>query len=236
MMIFPPIISFEASLRSRPNFSFQHMQEAIHLMKLSRDCEVANTGKRFGDGDFFNHHRAYVVGTIMTSVASVEALANEFYLDATDNLLGSVLDNDSQALLAEIWTEVDRFYILKKFQIALSAIKKNKFDVSRNPYQDVSLLINLRNMLVHFKPEWDTDPKNSEKIAKKLRGKFELNPFYPQDDPIFFPFKCLSHGCAYWAVRSCLDFIFQFFNLLGVDQASDRFKNWKSLESKLACS
>ncbi len=230
-----PVLTGQATAKSRVNLSFQHMQEAIHLMELSNDCEAANSGKTFADGDFFNHHRAYVVGAIMTSVASVEARINEFYLDATDNLLGSILDAGQQVLLAELWKPVDekRFRILQKYQIALAAIERSKFDTSRGPYQDVDLLIALRNMLVHFKPEWDNDQKKHRQIEKKLQGRFKLNPFWPKDGPIFFPFKCLSHGCASWAVRSSMNFILQFFALIGVDPETDLFKIWKAMEESL---
>jgi hypothetical protein len=178
------------------------MQEAIHFATLSKECESGNVGKSFSVGDFWNHHRAYVVGAIMTSVASVEALINEFYLDAVDNHLGAILDTNQQSLLAELWKPLEqkRVRILEKYQIALAAIKSNKFDISRGPYQDVSLLIDLRNMLVHFKPEWDNAPKKHKEIEEKLRGKFELNPFWPEDDTSFFsiqmsqPWMC-KLGC-----------------------------------------
>ena len=173
---FFPMLTMQATAKSRVNLSFQHMQEAIHLMKLSKDCETANARKTFADGDFFNHHRAYVVGSIMTSVASVEARINEFYLDATDNLLGSILDASQQGLLAELWKPLDekRVPLLQKYQIALAAIKSSKFDTSKGPYQDVGLLIALRNMLVHFKPEWDNDQRKHRKIEENLRGRFKL--------------------------------------------------------------
>jgi hypothetical protein len=232
---FFPMPTIQGIGKSRVNLSFQHMQEAIHLMELSRDCEAANSGKTFADGDFFNHHRAYVVGAIMTSVASVEARINEFYLDATDNLLDSILDAGQQALIAELWKPLDekRVRILEKYQIAIVAIKRSKFDISKGPYQDVALLIDLRNMLVHYKPEWDNDQRKHRKIEKKLQGRFKLNSFCPKDDSIFFPFKCLSYGCASWAVRSSIKFILEFFVLIGVDPETTPFKIWKAMEDSL---
>ena len=202
-------------------------------MELSKECEAANSGKTFADGDFINHHRAYVVGAILTSVASVEARINEFYIDATDNLLGSILDVSQQALLAELWKPLDekKVSILQKYQIALAAIGRGKFDTSRGPYQNVALLIGLRNMLVHFKPEWDSNQKKHGKIEKDLQGRFELNPFWPKDNSIFFPFKCLSYGCASWAIRSSMDFILEFFGLIELDPRTDLFSIWKKMES-----
>lgn len=225
----------EITAKLRVNLSFQHMQEAIHLAELSKVCEADNLGKTFADGVFFDHHRAYVVGAIMTSVASVEAKINEFFLDATDNLLGSILDTGSQDLLAELWKIADdkKFPILQKYQIALAATKRSKFDTSKRPYQDVDLLIDLRNMLVHFKPEWNNDKKRHWKIEEKLSGRFTLNPFWPKDDPNFFPFKCLSYGCASWAVTYSMNFILQFFTQIGFDPKTDQFKVWKGMEDKI---
>lgn len=224
----------QMTAKSRVNLSYQHMQEAIHLSMLSKDCEAANKGKTFSDGEFFNHHRAYVVSSIMTSVASIEARINEFYLDATDGLLGSIIDDSQQGLLAELWKPLDekRVPILQKYQIALTALNKCKFDTSKGPCQDVKLLIDLRNMLVHFKPEWDNDQKQHRKIEEKLRGKFELNPFWAKENSVFFPFKCLGHGCANWAVRSSMNFIFDFFALTGGGTQTDQFKIWKKLDEK----
>ena len=229
------MITGQMTAKSRVNLSYQHMQEAIHLTMLSKDCEAVNIGKTFSDGEFFNHHRAYIVGSIMTSVASIETRINEFYLDATDGLLGSFIDTSQQGLLAELWKPIDekRDPILQKYQIALVALKKCKFDTSKGPYQDVKLLIDLRNMLVHFKPEWDNDQKQHRKIEEKLRGRFELNPFWPKENSIFFPFKCLGHGCANWAVKSSMNFILEFFALTGVDPQTDQLKIWKKLDEKL---
>lgn len=217
--------------RTRINLSYQHMEEAIHFAQLSKESEAVNKGKAFSDGDFWNHHRAYVVGTIMTSVASVEANINEFYLDAVDNHLGAILNRNQQSLLAELWRPIEgkRVRTLEKYQIALAAICATKFDISRPPYQDVSLLIDLRNMLVHFKPEWDNALKEHKKIEDKLRGKFSLNPFWLEGDNPFFPFKCLSHGCANWAVRSSMDFILDFFSSTGLDPKHQKSALWKQL-------
>lgn len=221
----------QMTVRTRVNLSYQHMQEAIHFAHLSKESETINAGKTFSDGDYWNHHRAYVVGAIMTSVASVEAHINEFYLDAVDNHLGAILDHNQQNLLAELWKPLEqkRVPILEKYQIALAAIKCTKFDTSKGPYQDIDLLINLRNMLVHFKPEWDNALKEHKKIEDKLRGKFELNPFLPKENTRFFPFKCLSYGCASWAVKSSIDFILEFLSSTELNPKHQKSELWKKL-------
>jgi hypothetical protein len=80
----------------------------------------------------------------------------------------------------------------------------------------VDSLIALRNALVHYKPEWDTEQKKHKEIEDRLiKSRFALNPFAGPNDA-FFPKKCLGHGCAEWAVTSGVTFINEFFNRLGL--------------------
>jgi hypothetical protein len=72
----------------------------------------------------------------------------------------------------------------------------------------------LRNALVHYKPEWDTDLENHKKIEDRLKSRFKINPF-SHDNDAFFPKKCLGHGCAEWSVQSVIKFIQDFYNKMG---------------------
>ena len=45
---------------------------------------------------------------------------------------------------------------LEKFEFALLLSDKPSIDKSSTLYQDVKIVVDLRNSLVHFKPEWDT--------------------------------------------------------------------------------
>ncbi|MCI5151297.1 MAG: hypothetical protein D3916_18255 [Candidatus Electrothrix sp. MAN1_4] len=78
------------------------MQEAIHLAKMSKDCETDNRGKQFSDGEFWNHHRAYVVGSIMISIACIEAQINEFYATALDGYSSNSAHKKISKYLIEI--------------------------------------------------------------------------------------------------------------------------------------
>ena len=42
-----------------------------------------------------------------------------------------------------------------------------------NPYQNAALVVQLRNLLIHFKPQWQGDDAHS--MEKKLRDKFPEN-------------------------------------------------------------
>ena len=58
--------------------------------------------------------------------------------------------------------------------------------------------------------EAEPDAVTIQKLDKMLRGKFTLNPMTVEADT-FFPDRCLSHGCASWAVYSSLKFADAFF-------------------------
>ena len=59
------------------------------------------------------------------------------------------------------------------------------------------------------------------KFEKALRNKFSLNPL-SREDFGFFPDKCLSAGCAAWAIRSTQEFALEFAASAGIHE---RFKD-----------
>lgn len=80
-----------------------------------------------------------------------------------------------------------RYSILEKFQIALALCGRAEFAKGKNPYPDVHLLIQLRNALVHYTPEWvttvsesDPDEVTIQELEKKLKRKFSLNLYEMQ--------------------------------------------------------
>ncbi len=139
--------------------------------------------------------------------------------------------------MAEMWKlEVPRtanYKILQKYQIALVLAQKQIFDPGNLPYQDVNLLVKLRNSLVHYEPEWVKSPASDDfgpddihtyAYEKKLRGKFLPNPLTGQGNP-FYPDKCLGHGCAEWAVNSSVIFADAFFSRMGLLSPYDHIRD-----------
>jgi hypothetical protein len=119
--------------------------------------------------------------------------------------------------------------ILEKFQLALALAGKDLFDRGKRPYQEVALLVRLRNALVHYVPEWvtyvspETEALENQGIKESLSGKFELNPLRGPADP-FFPDRCLAYGCAKWAVTSCIEFADEFFSRMGLPRPYDHIR------------
>lgn len=225
------------SIASRMYFSIQHIQSAALFARHAYSIEKNYNGV-FSD-ELFSEHRAYVTGSILSSVFFLEAAINELFADTveTNSEIVKKLNPATIQLMAEMWKlDVPRaanFKILQKYQIALTLTQKQIFDAGAPPYQDVNLLVKLRNDLVHYEPEWvknpssdDFGPDDIHRYEKMLGGKFIANPLTGQDNP-FYPDKCLGHGCAEWGVNSSVKFTDDFFSrvslLSSYDHVRDRF-------------
>ena len=183
-------------------------------------------------------HASYVTASILSAVAFLESTINEFYYVANDKVLETKrMPEEYRDKLSALWT-VERFRkgakILEKYQSALKLLNLKQFDEGKDPFQSVNLLIDLRNALVHYRPETTVirpNPSNYQisYLERKLRNKFKPNPFvpkfpvYPSSQPSrtadypFFPERCLGYGCAKWASISCLSFVNDFFGRINLD-------------------
>lgn len=226
------------NLRVRSVLSLSHIIAAAHFAKLSYNKETAYDSKN--SPELFYQHRAYITGSIITAASYLEATINEFFWDVTNGLYREQLAPDITEVISNMWkvevqppnkTKPEEVYsplddmkpsILQKFQIALILAQKELYHTGEAPYQDVYLLIKLRNDLVHYKPEEFCTGKDYEKtFSKKWRKDLEkkikkINPLADAGDCAFFPHKCLSYGCAKWAVESSIKFTDEFFLKLGL--------------------
>ncbi len=74
-----------------------------------------------------------------------------------------------------------RFGILEKYGIFLDVVGAEPFEKGSFPYQDASILIDVRNELVHYEPRWTSYQEEQElstktghaKLADELRYRFE---------------------------------------------------------------
>lgn len=147
----------------------------------------------------------------MSSVACIEANINEFFSNALDGIISPNETRSEQGLhrLGALWElrGVRRLPTLEKYQMALSALDLSQMEPDRLPYQDVKLLVEFRNSLVHFEPEIQEAGAMGRNLERRLRGKFEPNPIASQE---LFPYYLLSFGAARWAAKATFDFVREF--------------------------
>ena len=220
-------------------FSQVHLRTAVLFAQMSKKIE-ANTRQTQRDREM---HWSYVVTSVMTSVAFIEAAINEVYSDAAEDMKYQNMAPDVTGKLAAIW-QIESFRrgasLLEKYQVALRLADKTEFNKGEAPCQDVVLVVRLRNALVHFVPQTVTvgaSPgltldRGTHELEKCLKGKFPLNPLalkikqgggikgvaHFETDFVapFFPDECLGYGCAKWAFGSCLAFTDKFFAEMNV--------------------
>jgi len=136
-------------------FSTYYLWAAEHFSIMAGKIEDSHEGR----SKFNLEHRVYVMNSILSAVAFLEAAINELYQDAHDKHLVSLehLDQSVLSILIDFWDmteEDDKSFlsILDKYQMALRFAGKEPFLKGENPYQDAYLVIRTRNYLTHYKP------------------------------------------------------------------------------------
>lgn len=168
-------------------------------------------------------HRSYVIGSIFSVVAFLDATINETLSDAADAIAFEHLKGVDPSVISRLGNvaSTDRGSgTLPKFDRALAAIGQSPFDRTLEPCRSVRNLIQLRNALVHYRPETllahdsagTAIPAHEFEVL--FRGCFELNPFTGKGNS-YWPDQCLSYGCAAWAISSALELVTAFSAALG---------------------
>ncbi|WP_204807790.1 hypothetical protein [Mycobacterium riyadhense] len=221
------VTGMPVKLGIRQYISVMHLWNARHMAWRCRIREDALVSAGVGGVDI--QHSSFAAASIVASTSFLEALINEVWQDAheygmvPDRLRG--LDRAVVLKLRELWTmeRVEQLGILDKYQVALVVADKPKLETSHEPYQSVARIIEIRNALVHSKPETQFIDE-THKLAKKLAGKFEPNPLggYP-----WYPHQVLAAGCTEWAWKTCLEFAELWWKRMGFhrDLLSD-FNHW----------
>jgi len=211
-------VAYPATLMLRTYYSSYHLWAAEHFTALAAGIEaLPGAVPRFDI-----QHRAYVTSTIFSSVAFMEAAINEIFKDAADSQGEFIapIDAGSRKMFKAFWDLAEdqnrsRFSALEKYQIALTFCRKDQFSNNYLGYQDAKLVIQLRNELMHYKPEsFGGDVRH--RFEKKLKHKFPENQLMSGSGNPYFPDKCLGSGCAEWAVKASKAFVDEFCAKLGI--------------------
>jgi hypothetical protein len=187
------------------------------------------------DKELFLQHRGFVIGAVLTSGAFLEASINEIYANNASELSFTDMSDDHRRAFgwlpeeirgsfAAIWQSPQfqkSFGLLEKYDLALRLSLAAPLRGTK-PYEDIPLLLLLRNELIHYKAaeviEGVVSEQEIRKLQRKLRDKFKHNPMLVQarNRPTIFPAEFLHHACARWAVLSSLDFMDAFCERIGI--------------------
>lgn len=134
-----------------------------------------------------------------SAVASLEAYANDLLFE------GRALAGANDAMASFLAKQFDRLSILSKFELVLAAANK-KLGKGTPPIQNVSDLIELRNAVVHFNPEWVYQTGPHSKLSARLQNKFARVKRFGPEQPLF-PLAWPSYSFASWAITAAVNFV-----------------------------
>jgi hypothetical protein len=214
-------MNLTANLETRFNFTNTFLKGAAKLADMARIIEEENIVEE----EEKMIHMSYVVSSIMQSVAALESEIWNIYNHGPGHHLGSNgLDHRSALLLSKIADSIDRNSTLDKACLILTLLDKSPVNKSKNPFQDMKLVIKLRDELVHYKSKGSLDLER-EKVFAGLRSINNTPPkFYTNKSHNFFPHVCLSYNRAKWALDTTSNFIDELYNLLNIQSPLSKNK------------
>lgn len=185
--------------------------------------------KRLGEiyqKDYSNFNRIAYKGTclsaVLTGVAFLEATTNEIFRDYTDGVSNAVSDNFSAEKLRVHFERGAKRRVIEKFTQILELAGVSTWDKGKGLIQDASLVVQLRNALVHYTPEDNTlisfEPEkiSSPRFFKELKTKIKTDSFGKTIGG-FFPDGCLCLGLVEWVYQTVIDFENDFYKRLQVE-------------------
>ena len=162
----------------------------------------------------------YALSAVVLAAAAMEAGINEIYVTAVDEARDTTSSAtvDCAQALSERWKDASKKPILQKHQVALEVCGKERFDEKSEPYQAARHLTQLRNALMHYKSEWDSDDGDHRKLEQNLRNRFpEAKLWAPMSSKrAWLPYGCLGAGCANWACSTARTMHEAFCARLGI--------------------
>jgi hypothetical protein len=182
-------------------------------------ARAAQTQSRLAGQDqrFSLEHRGNVLSAIVLSVAFMEAAINEVFQDAAEGHITEKLGGVDPTVIrswAGLWTALDAGNsgsALKRCQAGLMVAHQPPLDEGSEPWQSAHLLVQLRNHLVHFRPE-TVSQSQPQKLVKRLRLNVHRNPLSNNSAELD---GWLSASCASWAVRRAVPLIEAFATRTG---------------------
>jgi len=208
------VVGQTAAIDTRIDFAGSHLFAAAKFSQLAEDLEINNVGG-FSSEPFFREIMSYVSASQITAAAALESFINELFIDRS-----AYFPEYTASGTERLWEELRRLIerrdrVLDKYDRALALKDKKPFAKDKQSpdyhhYRTACLLIDVRNELVHFKPQWASETRTHAPIAQQLlKVPVAVSPFRTTS-PATFPTDFMSHDMARWAVKTAWNFIEAF--------------------------
>lgn len=209
-------LTLSATLRTRMNYSVQHLLVSASLAREVDAIETSNAGAEFGS--FWDDVLGYSVGCVVLAAAALEAYVNELFADRDKHFSAH-----DQAILNLLWEEYERKSLVDKFDLALRLRTGTALDRGATTTQAIERLISLRNALVHFKPEWFDEQAEHVRLSEKLKDYVGRSAWL-RNEPLF-PRAWATHATTSWAVSSVVEFVASFSAASGIEDRIAKFRD-----------
>ena len=199
---------------SRDRLSRHHIISAHNFAESAEKIENEDPGEVELDEKW--RYRAYVTAAVLSAAGFLEASINELYLE-----LQKVTESEDShlrrelALLVNAWPQIVSSPVLQKYQIALTVTDADQYNEEVSPFADAVSLIRLRAALLSYGPEWDDGRGRHHVLEERLKDAFPPSPLVSASRP-WYPDRCLSAGCARWAVKTVQVFANDFYKRMAL--------------------
>ncbi len=191
-------------------FSDNHIRSSIHFAKLAWKYErkYLHGIKGFNT----NSHRSFVIGSIIMSSAFAEAYVNELIVGPHNPWNEGVITEKQLQSVRSIGLRdkgnTGRYSeTIEKYKKIVEVLQKRVLNIGRGIWQDLDLLIKIRNHFMHFQSytSW-LKPRENEinELWKTLEPKITKNPVAEAMGHFYWPDIALGYGCARWAVKTII--------------------------------
>jgi hypothetical protein len=199
-----PIVDLP-ELRQRPNLAAHFLHSAV---KAARRAKVAAENAHTGHGPWFTDMLHDVPTAVIMSASAIEAHTNEAIQDYLDG--GPKIEDEKKEFL-QVLKDNRMPKTTEKCQemIRILGVSKQARKINWN---QVSLLMEFRNSLVHFRPVWSHDVSTDSALKKKLIDS-KVSIYKPCEDQ--FPLCFMNYSASKWAINTALKFIGDIAPVLG---------------------
>lgn len=165
-----------SDIQLRYSFTAQFLRGAAML--TGRAHHIENEAGDAVSDEVQAEHRSYIIGTVIQCAAGLEAGISEIAQYGPGHHLGSNgIDENARALLQPLAEMIDSQPTVRRYELVLHLLGRPPLDRGRDPHQATSLLIRVRNELIHYKSKWETE-MDQEKLFMSLRQlRLQKPPF-----------------------------------------------------------
>ena len=204
-----------ARLDARFHFTRQYLQSAFDAAAWARRLEA-----RYGTKEHPPHahvrHLGAVTSAVLHSVAALEADSWSLLHHGPGHQLGTNgIDGEALAKLKPLAETLEAEDVLTRLNLTLHVSRGLMLDRGAMPFQMASLLVRLRNELVHYKSKWGVEHEQF-KLLKSLEQLNLQPPPFRANAPLLFPQRLLGAACASWAAATAEAFFDAFYGALKV--------------------